>query len=97
LRDPGVLDRAWEMPFGTLPGQMMAGIAFMEHLTHAWDVAKATGQSTDLPVDLVAECMAVVTPIGPMLRPPGVCGPAVSIPNGASEQDKLIAFMGRHP
>ena len=97
LHSDGVLERNWEMPFGTLPGAMMAGIAFMEHLTHAWDVAKATGQDTTLPADLVAECMEMVTAMDAMLRTPGVCGPAVTVPEDASAQDKFIAFMGRQP
>jgi uncharacterized protein (TIGR03086 family) len=97
VRQPGVLDKGWKMPFGELPGKMMAGIAFMEHLTHAWDLAKATGQDTTLPADLVKECTDVVTPMDAMLRMPGVCGPAVEVPDDASDQDKLIAFMGRQP
>lgn len=97
LRGDAVLDRPWEMPFGTLPGQVMAGIAFMEHLTHAWDVAKATGQDTTLPTELVAECMELVTPMESMLRTPGVCGPAVAVPDDAPIQDRFIAFMGREP
>jgi uncharacterized protein (TIGR03086 family) len=97
VRGPGALDRNWEMPFGSLPGQMMAGIAFMEHLTHAWDVARATGQDTVLPAELVAECMQLVTPMDAMLRTPGVCGPAVAVAETASAQDKLIAFLGRNP
>lgn len=97
LRGDGVLERNWEMPFGSMPGVVMANIAFMEHLTHAWDVAKSTGQDTTLPEDLVAECLEVVTPMDAMLRIPGVCGPAVPVPDDASKQDKLIAFMGRQP
>jgi uncharacterized protein (TIGR03086 family) len=97
IRHEGALDRNWEMPFGTMSGAMMAGIAFMEHLTHGWDVANATGQDTTLPADLVSECMELVTPMDAMLRMPGVCGPAVSVSDNASPQDKFIAFMGRHP
>jgi len=97
LAGDGVLDRNWEMPFATMPGAVMASIAFMEHLTHAWDVAKATGQDTALPSDLVAECMQVVAPMDAMLRTPGVCGPAIKVADDASEQDRLIAFMGRQP
>lgn len=97
LRGDGVLERNWELPFGTMPGSMMAGIAFMEHLTHAWDLAKATGQDTTLPADLVTECAEIVAPMDAMLRMPGVCGPAVSVGADASEQDKFIAFMGRQP
>ena len=97
IRMPGVLDRNWEMPFGSMPGTMMAGIAFMEHLTHGWDVAKATGQDARLPADLVSQCLEVVTPMDAMLRMPGVCGAAVSVPEDASSQDKLVAFLGRNP
>src|SRR5581483_6588333 len=49
VKEPGVFDKTWAMPFGQMPGKMMAGIAFMEHMTHAWDVKKATGQPTELP------------------------------------------------
>jgi uncharacterized protein (TIGR03086 family) len=97
LKEPGVFDRTWEMPFGAMPGKMMAGIAFMEHLTHAWDVRKATGQETELPADLVKECMELVQPMDAMLRMPGVCGPAVEPPPGASPTQELMAFMGRQP
>jgi len=97
VRGDGVLDRNWEMPFGSLPGAMMAQIAFMEHLTHAWDIARATSQNATLPADLVTECVEVVTPMDAMLRMPGVCGPAVSVSEDASPQDKLIAFLGRTP
>ena len=95
IRGPGVLDRNWEMPFGSMPAQMMAGIAFMEHLTHAWDIAKATNQDATLPADLVSECWELVTPMDAMLRMPGVCGPAVNVPEDAGLQEKLIAFLGR--
>lgn len=97
VRKDGVLERNWEMPSFAMPGQMMAGVAFMEHLTHAWDVAKATGQDTTLPDDLVKECMELVTPMDAMLRMPGVCGPVVSVPDSASPTEKLVAFMGRQP
>ena len=97
LRAEGVLDQNWQMPFGALPGSMMASIALWENLTHAWDVAKATGQDTTLPDDLVAQATEIVKPMDQMIRMPGVCGPAVSVPDDASAQDKLIAFLGRQP
>ncbi len=96
IKDPAVFDTTWKMPFGELPGKMMAGIAFMEHTTHAWDVRKATGQDTELPADIVAECDSVVRPMDQMLRMPGVCGPAIET-DSASATDKLVAFLGRQP
>ena len=97
LRSPGVLEGEWEMPFGTMAAQMMTGIAFMEHLMHGWDVAKATGQDVTIPAELATECMALVTPMDAMLRTPGVCGPAVPVADDAPLQDKLVAFLGRTP
>jgi uncharacterized protein (TIGR03086 family) len=97
VRGNGALDRNWDLPFGSMPGSMMVGIAFMEHLTHAWDVAKATGQDPTLPADLVLECTEVATPMDAMLRMPGVCGPAVAVADDASPQDRLVAFLGRNP
>jgi uncharacterized protein (TIGR03086 family) len=97
LGAPGVLARDWQMPFGSLAGSMMANVAFMEHLTHGWDVAKASAQDTTIPPDLVGECMESARAMGDMLRMPGVCGPPVEVPDSASAQDKFIAFMGRTP
>jgi uncharacterized protein (TIGR03086 family) len=97
IRAEGVLERDWQMPSFAMPGKMMAGIAFMEHLTHAWDVAKATGQDTDLPDELVQECLDVVTPMDAMLRMPGVCGPKIDVPADAPLIDQLAGFMGRQP
>lgn len=94
---PGVLEKPLKMPFGEMPGAMMAGIAFFEHLTHAWDLAKATGQDAELPEDLAAECLEAITPMDAMFRMPGVCGPKVEVPDDASISDKLVAFAGRRP
>jgi uncharacterized protein (TIGR03086 family) len=97
LKEPGVFEKNWEMPFGAMPGKMMAGIAFMEHTTHAWDIRKATGQDTELPEDLAKECFELVQPMDAMMRTPGVCGPAVEVPDTATTTEKLIAFLGRQP
>src|SRR6185436_14208739 len=46
--EPGAMDRTLTLPFGELPGSMFIGIATGDTFTHGWDLAKATGQSTDL-------------------------------------------------
>ena len=97
LRTPGALGRDWQLPFGAMSGETMAQVIFMEQLIHAWDLAKATGQETTMPDELVLECSAVMLPMDQMLRTPGVCGPAISLGESASAQDKLIAFFGRQP
>ncbi len=97
LREPGTLDRTWKMPFGELPGQAMAGICFVEHVTHGWDLAKATGQDTTIPDELIAEARGVVEPTDAMWRMQGVCGPAVEVPETASATDRYAGLMGRQP
>jgi uncharacterized protein (TIGR03086 family) len=97
LRSGDVVSNNWEMPFGSMPGQMMAGIAFVEHVTHGWDLAKATGQDTTIPEHLVDEALGVVTPMDQMWRMPGVCGPKIEIPDSASKTDQFAGFMGRQP
>ncbi|HYZ93052.1 MAG TPA: TIGR03086 family metal-binding protein [Actinomycetota bacterium] len=97
IRQPGTIDKPWKMPFGELPGQMMASIAFVEHVTHGWDLAKATGQDTTIPDDLIAECRSVVEPMDTMWRMDGVLHARVDVPEGASETEKYAGFMGRQP
>jgi uncharacterized protein (TIGR03086 family) len=97
VKGEGVFDRNWEMPFGSLPGQMMAAIAYMEHVTHAWDLAKATGQDTTIPEAMARDVLEIVKPMDQMLRMPGVCGPQVQVPDDAPLTDQLVGFMGRQP
>jgi uncharacterized protein (TIGR03086 family) len=97
VRSEGALDGTWKMPFGELPAQMMASIAFVEHVTHGWDLAKATGQDATIPDQLVSESLEVVTPMDAMWRMPGVCGPKVEVREDASPTDRFAGFMGRQP
>jgi uncharacterized protein (TIGR03086 family) len=97
VRQAGTLERTWKMPFGELPGQMMASIAFVEHVTHGWDLAKATGQDTTIPDDLIAECRGVVEPTDAMWRMDGVLKDKLEVPGSASATERYAAFMGRQP
>src|SRR4051812_8980256 len=44
----GAMERMCKLPFGTMPGSAFVGIAATDTFAHGWDLAKATGQSTDL-------------------------------------------------
>jgi uncharacterized protein (TIGR03086 family) len=96
LRQPGVLDRTWTMPFGATPGQIAIGIAAVEALQHGWDVAKATGQQFEFDPELGESAMATARMMPPdIVRQPGVFGPEVDCPSGAPLEDRLAAFLGR--
>ncbi len=98
--EPGALDGVVATPnFGDMPvGQIFVGTT-MDQFIHGWDLAKATGQDTALDADLVEFAYGMLTSGGfaDMGRQAGFIGPEITVPDGSSAQDKLIAYMGRQP
>jgi uncharacterized protein (TIGR03086 family) len=97
-REPGVLDRRVQLPIGEVPGEVALAIHTVETVVHGWDVAKATNQPTEIPPELCAVAWEASKDIGDNLRGAGrPFGPAVPVPPGASDSDRLVAWLGRHP
>lgn len=95
----GALDKIVKLPFGELPGSVYLGLATNDIFAHGWDVAKATGQPTDLDpamAEQLLEGMEIGLP-DEMRGPDGVApfGPKQTAPDGASAADRLAAFLGR--
>ena len=98
FRPDGAMEKTLTLPFGTMPGAAFLGIATTDTFTHAWDLSKATGQSTDIEPELAATLLENVRPvIPPALRNEGgnPFGPEQTAPPGASNADQLAAFLGR--
>ena len=95
----GVLEGKVTLPPGEMPGRVAIGINLFDTYTHAWDIAKATGQDTALDPELAAAAHdAAKMVIQPQFRQPGgPFAPDVSVPGDASAGDQLIAFSGRQP
>ncbi len=97
----GVLDRTVRLPFGEFPGAVVLGMAATEQFTHGWDLARATGQPTDLDPELAAELLGqarlVITDAYRGPDGEALFGPARTAPAGASPADQLAAFLGRRP
>lgn len=64
-------------------------------VVHRWDLARATGQDETIPDRDLARLREGIAGFGEMLHSPGVCGPAVAVPDDASEQTKILAELGR--
>src|SRR3954447_16135585 len=97
-REPGVLDRTLHLPIGDVPGVVALGIHTVETVAHGWDLATATGQPAELDADLFAVAWQHTQGIDESLRGPGrPFGPAVDVPAGASDTDRLMAWLGRRP
>ena len=94
----GALEKTIKLPFGTFPGAAFLGLATTDAFTHGWDLAKATGQPTDLEPELAAALLeGAKASIPDEFRGPegAPFGPKQEAPAGASAADQLAAFLGR--
>jgi uncharacterized protein (TIGR03086 family) len=97
---PGAIDKSVTLPFGDLPAVAWLGIATTDQFTHAWDLAQATGQDTNLDPELAAQLLEG----SKMFIQPAFRGEDTKSPFGAEQQapasatnaDRLAAFLGRH-
>jgi uncharacterized protein (TIGR03086 family) len=95
------MEKIMNLPFGQLPGGAFVDIASLDTFAHGWDLAKCTGQSTDLEPDIAVELLGIAIGFVPdALRGAdgqAPFGPKVEAPAGASKADELAAFLGRQP
>lgn len=94
---PDGLTAVYEFPFGPLPGGVVIGMRSTDVLTHAWDLATATGQNADLDPELAGELLAAARErVGPDFRGSGrPFGAEEPCPADRSAADHLAAFLGR--
>ena len=98
---PGAMDKIMEMPFGGMPGSICVWIASGDIFTHGWDLARATGQPSDLDPELAGQLLAQIEKLLPdALRGPegeAPFGPEIEVVGSAPAADRLAAFTGRQP
>ena len=87
FREPGALEKVGAT----------AGIAFVDQVVHGTDIAKATGQDATMPPDLAEAAFGMVDGRLTDERRGQAFKPAVPVDEGASAQDKLLAYLGRKP
>lgn len=93
---PGALDASYPGPFGRMPGPVVVQLRGAELLVHSWDVARATGQSTDFAPELVAGAGNFFAQAPALPRGEGAPFAAQRVaPAGATDADQLAAFLGR--
>jgi len=92
----GALDKTVSLGRMQLPGSAALSLATADHLTHAWDLARATGQSLDVPDELAEFAMSSWQGmIQPPMRDGKMFGAEQQAPAGASQMDRVAAFTGR--
>jgi uncharacterized protein (TIGR03086 family) len=96
---PGALDKTVALPFGAIPASMWMALMTTDAFMHGWDLARATGQPTDIDPEFAGQILTnAKMMVQPAFRgadgemPFGAEQPA---PAGASNADQLAAFLGR--
>ena len=95
---PGAMEKMLHLPFGDMPGAGFVGLAATDTFVHGWDLAKATGQDTNLDPDLAAGLLVGAKAfIQDWIRgdEPMPFGPEQQAGSGTSAADELAAFLGR--
>jgi len=94
---PGAQEKTVKLPFGEFPGAAFMGLATTDQFMHAWDLAKATGQDSNLNPQLAEQILVgAKAAIGPQWRGESMpFGAEVQIDDSAPPADRLAAFLGR--
>ena len=94
LDQPGVLAQIAQTPFGEMPIDNFIGAIWVDPMTHAWDIADATGIDHGIDDATAEQALAQLEPMAEMMRGAGVFGPEV---DAVSQQpiDRFVAFAGR--
>lgn len=82
--------------FGTQSGATLMHMRTTEMIVHGWDLAKATGQSTDLDPEVAQRCLDVFRRVrGGNRRADGMFGAPQPVADDAPPADQLAAYAGR--
>ena len=95
VASPGITEATVSLLRGPTPAAQYLRELWADHLIHAWDLARATGQDERLPPDLVEVGYAQWKPLERLLNASGLFGSHVEPPPDADLQTKLLAVTGR--
>ncbi|HEX5117609.1 MAG TPA: TIGR03086 family metal-binding protein [Pseudonocardiaceae bacterium] len=96
VRTPGLMGRVVSTPMGERPGSVLVDTLVAELVVHTWDLARATGQDTDLDPELAQEVRTSwTTRLGDRPRTLLPYEEPQPVPDGATAADRLAAYLGR--
>lgn len=97
VRSLDSLERSVHVSWGQIPAGVYLHQVLMDHLVHAWDLARAVGADEGLDPELVEYCYRGAKQAEDSIRSSGVFGSAVEVSETATTQAKLLALLGRTP
>lgn len=89
------MTRTVHLSFGDVQGEFYAWQLLNDHVMHAWDLARATGQEERLDPELVAICADWFSQFEEEYRKAGLIAPRPELPPDADDQTKFLAMTGR--
>jgi uncharacterized protein (TIGR03086 family) len=96
LSEPDLFERTVTTPVGEAPGVLLVHMRVAELVVHGWDLATATGQSTDIDPDLAEHVMANwKARLGDKPRTLVPFEDPQPVPADASAADRLAGYLGR--
>ena len=96
LADDVVARKVADTPMGPLTFEAAVDmICTPDVILHGWDLARATGLDETLNPEEVHRLLVSIEPIGDALEQSGQYGPRIAVPDGSSEQTRLLALVGR--
>ena len=100
LRDPARAGHAYDGYFGpTTFATTVDDFYSFDLVVHRWDLARAVGlaEHEAIDADELVRIRASGEQFGEAARMPGIFGPELPAPADATEQERLLAWMGRDP
>lgn len=95
---PDLLAATHQLPFGEVPGEVALSVIVADHLTHGWDLARASGQEISVDDDLASWALETWQTVVPAEGRTGDgFAAAVAIGDDAPALDRLVAYTGRRP
>jgi len=94
------MEKTLTLPFAQMPGSVFLVLASADQFVHGWDLARATGQATDLDPDLASQFLAYYRQsIADEFRGPDPVAPFGPLVATMSDDpvDQLVAITGRTP
>jgi uncharacterized protein (TIGR03086 family) len=96
LADEDVAQKTADTPMGSMSFSAAVDmICTPDVFFHRWDLAQAIGLDETLDPDEVHRLLLGMESLGDALERSGQYGPRIAVPDGSSEQTRLLALIGR--
>lgn len=91
------LARTCDLPFGSFPAELAAGINLFDVLAHTWDITDPLGLSIAVPDQLWETGLAAARTVIGADRDTAHYGPEVLVAPTAAPEEHFLGFLGRRP